>query len=78
MKNSRFVKVMLVLIALLLLLNCANDMKPSSVEAQSRVRWEYIITVQSVNTAQLNELGDQGWEVAAMWSGQAVLKRRKN
>jgi hypothetical protein len=99
MKIDRFVRVMLVLIALLLALNCVKDLKqhsnsdgssnnlaaldilqPSSVEAQTSVKWEYVLTKQNISVTDLNTLGEVGWELVDIIesSGQAALKRRKN
>jgi len=61
-----------------------NLLAPSSIEAQSNARWEYMFVSQKTVGAgwffdanDLNELGKQGWEATGQVGDGILLKRRR-
>jgi len=60
----------------------AGQHYPRTVAAQNHLKWEYQIVGCSVGcsgqVAQINKLGDEGWEVITLnASNRALLKRAK-
>jgi len=58
----------------------AGQHYPRTVAAQSPQKWEYQIVGCSVGcssqVAQINKLGDEGWEVVALNASNRVLLKR--